>query len=177
MFSEPNQDDGRLQIVASGNKVAPIFIWEGCRNFVDHAPTLKYHGLVNRISGITFHTKIGMLELVRERCVERDMPVNFPPAFFPLTFMLPDDLEQWKRHAESHPHKKWIFKPNGEAMGRGIILINKISDVDSRARPFRTRCHHVDVFDPNEAPLAERRLSCGVCSLWLFFEAVSTITL
>jgi len=97
--------------------------------------------------------------LIRERCIERDIPVNFPPPWFPLTFVLPDDLEQWKRHAESHPHKKWIYKPNGEAMGRGIILVDKISDVDSKDRPFRTRCRNVEVFDPKEAPLKERDFS------------------
>jgi hypothetical protein len=41
-------------------------------------------------------------------------------------------------------------------MGRGIKLISKISDVDSKDKPFRTRCRNVEVFDPNEAPLAER---------------------
>lgn len=123
---------------------------------VSHGPTLKYNGLVNRLDGITMFTKIGMLELVRERCVERDIPVNFPPPWCPLTFALPDDLEQWKRHAESHPHKKWIYKPNGESGGRGIILIDKISQVDSKDKPFRTRCRNVEVFDPLEPPLKER---------------------
>jgi hypothetical protein len=101
-------------------------------------------------------TKIGMLELVRERCVERDIPINFPPPWYPLAFALPDDLEQWKRHAEANPHKKWIYKPTGEAMGRGIKLINSISDVDTKERPFRTRCRNVEVFDPKEPPLAHR---------------------
>merc|ERR1711920_500838 len=123
---------------------------------VDHGPTLKYRGLVNRIDGITMFTKVGMLDLIRERCIEREMPINFPPPWFPLAFVLPDDLEQWKRHAEANPHKKWIYKPNGEAMGRGIILVDKISEVDSKERPFRTRCRNVEVFDPKEAPLKER---------------------
>jgi hypothetical protein len=70
--------------------------------------------------------------------------------------VLPDDLEQWKRHAEANPHKKWIYKPNGEAMGRGIKLIDKISDVDTKEKPFRTRCRNVEVFDPKEPPLKER---------------------
>jgi hypothetical protein len=41
-------------------------------------------------------------------------------------------------------------------MGRGIILVDKISKVDSKDRPFRTRCRNVEVFDPKEAPLKER---------------------
>lgn len=148
--------DGEVQVVKPDDRVAPIFIWEAGRRMVDHTPTLKYRGLVNRVDGITFFTKVGMLELIRERCIDRDIPINFPPPWFPLTFVLPDDLEQWKRYAESNPHKKWIYKPNGEAMGRGIILVDKISDVDSREKPFRTRCRNVEVFDPKEPPLNER---------------------
>eukprot|EP00927_Polykrikos_kofoidii_P059694 TRINITY_DN54835_c0_g1_i1.p1 TRINITY_DN54835_c0_g1~~TRINITY_DN54835_c0_g1_i1.p1 ORF type:complete len:534 (+),score=99.13 TRINITY_DN54835_c0_g1_i1:56-1603(+) len=147
---------------------APIFIWEGCRQFIDHAPTLKYHGLVNRIVGINMHTKVGMLELVRERCIERDIPINFPPPWYPVTFALPDDLTQWKKYAESRPTKKWLYKPTGESMGRGIILVNKISDVDSRERPFRTRCRDVEVFDPRESPLEQRDFaSSGVIQEYL----------
>lgn len=150
------QADGSLEVVKPREDIAPIFIWESSRNMIDHAPTLKFRGLVNRLSGVHHFTKVGMLELVRERCIERDIPINFPPPWYPLTFALPDDLEQWKRHAESNPHKKWIYKPNAEAMGRGIILVSKISDVDSRERPFRTRCKNVEVFDPKEPPLKER---------------------
>jgi len=149
-------EDGTIETIKPSDKVAPIFIWEASRRMVDHKPTLKYRGLANRLDGITMHTKVGMLELVRERCIERDIPINFPPPWYPLAFVLPDDLEQWKRHAEANPHKKWIYKPNNEAMGRGIILVDKITDVDSKARPFRTRCRNVEVFDPSEAPLKER---------------------
>mmetsp|Transcript_46963 Transcript_46963/g.84751 ORF Transcript_46963/g.84751 Transcript_46963/m.84751 type:complete len:521 (-) Transcript_46963:104-1666(-) len=148
--------DGRMEIDKPSLRVAPIFIWEAARKMVDHGPTLKYRGLVNRLDGITMFTKVGMLELIRERCIERDMPINFPPPWYPLAFVLPDDLEVWKKHAAAHPHKKWIYKPNGEAMGRGIILVDQITDVDSKERPFRTRCKNVEVFDPNEPPLAER---------------------
>jgi len=150
------QEDGTYETTAPNRKIAPIFIWEAGRNMVDPKPTLKYHGLANKVQGVTMFTKVGMLDLVRERCIERDIPINFPPAWYPLAFVLPDDLEQWKRHAEANPHKKWIYKPNGEAMGRGIILVSQISDVDSKDRPFRTRCKNVEVFDPKEAPLNER---------------------
>eukprot|EP00931_Biecheleriopsis_adriatica_P122261 TRINITY_DN97267_c0_g1_i1.p1 TRINITY_DN97267_c0_g1~~TRINITY_DN97267_c0_g1_i1.p1 ORF type:complete len:527 (+),score=141.00 TRINITY_DN97267_c0_g1_i1:95-1675(+) len=150
------QQDGTLEVVKPKEEVAPIFIWEASRNMVDHKPTLKHRGLCNRLSGVSMFTKVGMLELIRERCIERDIPINFPPPWYPLTFTLPDDLEQWKRHAEANPHKKWIYKPNGEAMGRGIILVNKITDVDSKEKPFRTRCKNVEVFDPKEPPLKER---------------------
>jgi len=153
---QKKREDGTIETITPCADTAPIFVWEGGRRMVDHSPTLKYHGLVNRLDGITMFTKVGMLELVRERCVERDIPVNFPPPWYPLAFCLPDDLEQWKRHAEANPHKKWIYKPNGESMGRGIKLIDKITDVDSKERPFRTRCRNVEVFDPKEPPLAER---------------------
>jgi len=149
-------EDGSILTIKPTEQVAPIFIWEAGRRMVDYSPTLKYRGLVNRLKGVSMFTKVGMLELVRERCIERDIPINFPPPWFPLTFVLPDDLEQWKRHAESNPHKKWIYKPNGEAMGRGIILVDKISDVDSKERPFRNRCRNVEVFEPNVAPLEQR---------------------
>merc|ERR1719229_680284 len=150
------QEDGTFEVLKPSEKVAPIFIWESARRMVDHGPTLKYRGLVNRIDGITMFTKVGMLDLVRERCIERDIPINFPPPWYPLAFVLPDDLEQWKKHAEANPHKKWIYKPTGETMGRGIKLVGKITDVDSKDKPFRTRCRNVEVFDPKEPPLAER---------------------
>jgi hypothetical protein len=149
-------EDGSLELVRPSELVAPIFIWTACRKMVDVKPTIKYCGLVNKLDGITMFTKVGMLELIRERCIERDIPLNFPPPWYPLAFVLPDDLEQWKRHAEANPHKKWIYKPNGEAMGRGIKLIGAISDVDTKEKPFRTRCRNVEVFDPKEPPLKER---------------------
>eukprot|EP00913_Durusdinium_trenchii_P030182 g28281.t1 len=99
-------------------------------NMIDHHPTLKYRGLVNRLTGVNMFTKVGMLELIRERC-------NLAAL-------------------ASKSQGKWIYKPNAEAMGRGIILVGKISDVDSRERPFRTRCKNVEVFDPKEPPLKER---------------------
>ncbi|OLQ09787.1 putative alpha-tubulin polyglutamylase Ttll1 [Symbiodinium microadriaticum] len=153
------QDDGSLE-------VAPVFIWEASRNMIDHGPTLK---LVNRLNGVNMFTKVGMLELIRERCIERDIPINFPPPWYPLTFTLPDDLEQWKRHAEANPHKKWIYKPSCEVRRwaeasslsparmllellprtccKLTVEVNKISDVDSK------------VFDPNEPPLKERNFA------------------
>lgn len=149
-------EDGTVYTIAPSTETAPIFVWEGGKKFLDHSATLKYRGLVNRVDGITMYTKVGMLELIRERCVERDIPMNFPPPWYPLTFVLPDDLEQWKRHAEANPHKKWIYKPTGETMGRGIKLIARISDIDSKEKPFRTRCRNVEVFDPNEPPFANR---------------------
>lgn len=150
------EKDGTYKEIKPDLKVAPIFIWEAGRRMVDYGPTLKYKGLVNRVECGNMFTKVGMLELIRERCIERDIPMSFPPPWCPLTFALPDDLEQWKRHAEANPHKKWIYKPTGETMGRGIILVGKISDVDSKERPFRTRCRNVEVFEPNEAALKER---------------------
>lgn len=150
------KEDGSYETEKPDSRVAPIFIWEAGRRLLDHGPTLKYRGLVNRIDGINMFTKVGMLELIRERCIDRDIPISFPPPWYPLTFALPEDIEQWKRHAEANPHKKWIYKPTGEAMGRGIILVSKISDVDSKERPFRARCRNVEVFDPREPPLKER---------------------
>jgi len=94
---------------------------EGGRRMVDHSPTLKYHGLVNRLDGITMFTKVGMLELVRERCVERDIPVNFPPPWFPLTFCLPDDLEQWKRHANAIHIKSGFTSPMAKQWGAELF--------------------------------------------------------
>eukprot|EP00438_Fugacium_kawagutii_P032333 Skav226350 [mRNA] locus=scaffold2980:276189:287601:- [translate_table: standard] len=62
------QADGTLEVVKPREEIAPIFIWESSRNMIEHAPTLKFRGLVNRLSGVHHFTKVGMLELVRERC-------------------------------------------------------------------------------------------------------------
>eukprot|EP00929_Paragymnodinium_shiwhaense_P054090 TRINITY_DN27107_c0_g1_i1.p1 TRINITY_DN27107_c0_g1~~TRINITY_DN27107_c0_g1_i1.p1 ORF type:complete len:538 (+),score=90.27 TRINITY_DN27107_c0_g1_i1:45-1616(+) len=163
MVQFAKQPDGSSTMVKPSDKKAPIFIWEGSRPLVDRGPTLKNGGLANRIAGTDMFTKLGMLELVRERCIDRDIPVDFPPSWFPMTFGLPEDLEAWKRYAEEHPHIKWLYKPNGEAMSRGIVLVSKVSDIDTVEKPFRTRCRTGEVFSAAELAAADRRFaSSGV---------------
>ena len=57
---------------------------------------------------------------------EEDFDMNFVPA----TFNLPSDyslfLEEFKRHPAA---SMWIMKPSSKAQGKGIFLINKLSQI------------------------------------------------
>ncbi|CAE8620925.1 unnamed protein product [Polarella glacialis] len=135
----------------------PIFIWEGSRRTIDPAPTLSFHGLVNRVGPLfPLTTKVGMLQAVHAWCSRA--AVDFPPSWYPLTFRLPEDLSIWKRCAEADSKRRWIYKPNGGARGIGIILISKVKveDMDSPEEPFASRCRSARPSDLSAPPLAER---------------------
>lgn len=55
---------------------------------------------------------------------------GFDMNFVPATFNLPADyslfLEEFKRHPAA---SKWIMKPSSKAQGKGIFLINKLSQI------------------------------------------------
>ncbi|CAG9467284.1 unnamed protein product [Pedinophyceae sp. YPF-701] len=50
-------------------------------------------------------------------------------SFTPLTFILPQDWPLFLEEARRRPQCTWIFKPHGRAQGRGIYLINKLSQL------------------------------------------------
>eukprot|EP00899_Mesostigma_viride_P003533 jgi/Mesvir1/13180/Mv06143-RA.1 len=57
--------------------------------------------------------------------------------FFPVTFCLPQDygpfVEEFKRLGGT-----WIMKPVGKAQGKGIFLMNKLSQISDWRRNFKT---------------------------------------
>ena len=44
---------------------------------------------------------------------------------------LPEDLDLWKAYAIAHPDRRWIYKPNGGARGRGSKSVHCRSQLAS----------------------------------------------
>lgn len=53
--------------------------------------------------------------------------------FLPLTYSLPADYALFVEEFRRFPHTTWIMKPTSRAQGKGIFLINKVSQ--ARAPP------------------------------------------
>ncbi|KAK3261880.1 putative tubulin polyglutamylase ttll1, partial [Cymbomonas tetramitiformis] len=49
--------------------------------------------------------------------------------FVPLTFTLPADYSLFAEEFRRYPHTTWIMKPTAKAQGKGIFLINKLTQV------------------------------------------------
>ncbi|XP_067856186.1 polyglutamylase complex subunit TTLL1 [Heptranchias perlo] len=63
--------------------------------------------------------------------------------FVPVTFMLPADYNMFVEEFRKNPLSTWIMKPCGKAQGKGIFLINKLSQIkkwsrDNKASNFVT---------------------------------------
>jgi len=49
--------------------------------------------------------------------------------FYPKTFLLPEELDQFKEFKSKHPDRLFIAKPTSGSQGDGIILVKKLSDL------------------------------------------------
>lgn len=58
--------------------------------------------------------------------------------FVPVTFMLPADYNLFVEEYRKNPSSTWIMKPCGKAQGKGIFLINKLSQIKKWSRDSRT---------------------------------------
>ncbi|XP_072125491.1 polyglutamylase complex subunit TTLL1-like [Mobula birostris] len=58
--------------------------------------------------------------------------------FIPVTFMLPADYNMFVEEFRRNPCSTWIMKPCGKAQGRGIFLINKLSQIKKWSRDNKT---------------------------------------
>uniref|UniRef100_A0A8K9WVP8 Polyglutamylase complex subunit TTLL1 n=1 Tax=Oncorhynchus mykiss TaxID=8022 RepID=A0A8K9WVP8_ONCMY len=58
--------------------------------------------------------------------------------FVPVTFMLPADYNLFVEEFRKSPSSTWIMKPCGKAQGKGIFLINKLSQIKKWSRDSRT---------------------------------------
>ncbi|XP_056434527.1 probable tubulin polyglutamylase TTLL1 [Gadus chalcogrammus] len=58
--------------------------------------------------------------------------------FVPVTFMLPADYNLFVEEFRKSPSTTWIMKPCGKAQGKGIFLINKLSQIKKWSRDSRT---------------------------------------
>lgn len=71
-------------------------------------------------------------ELEKENSVmaERDEHGNFIHLdMIPLTYNLPGDYSLFVEEFKRNPNTTWIMKPTGKAQGKGIFLVNKISQL------------------------------------------------
>ncbi|XP_050775816.1 polyglutamylase complex subunit TTLL1 isoform X4 [Gopherus flavomarginatus] len=58
--------------------------------------------------------------------------------FVPVTFMLPADYNLFVEEFRKNPSSTWIMKPCGKAQGKGIFLINKLSQIKKWSRDSKT---------------------------------------
>lgn len=49
--------------------------------------------------------------------------------FIPVTYMMPADYNLFAEDFKRDPNHTWIMKPAAKAQGKGIFLINKISQI------------------------------------------------
>uniref|UniRef100_A0A2K6LKW6 TTL family tubulin polyglutamylase complex subunit L1 n=1 Tax=Rhinopithecus bieti TaxID=61621 RepID=A0A2K6LKW6_RHIBE len=54
--------------------------------------------------------------------------------FVPVTYMLPADYNLFVEEFRKSPSSTWIMKPCGKAQGKGIFLINKLSQIKKWSR-------------------------------------------
>ncbi len=54
---------------------------------------------------------------------------SIPMDFLPQSFLLPADYSLFVEEYKRNPSSVWIMKPTGKAQGRGIFIINKLSQV------------------------------------------------
>lgn len=62
----------------------------------------------------------------------------FYSDFVPVTFMLPADYNLFVEEFRKNPSSTWIMKPCGKAQGKGIFLINKLSQIKKWSRDSKT---------------------------------------
>jgi len=60
-------------------------------------------------------------------------------TFLPISFVLPGDYSLFVEAFRRNPGETWIMKPIGRAQGRGIFLINKLSQISQWKRDHRWR--------------------------------------
>ncbi|CAF1347951.1 unnamed protein product [Didymodactylos carnosus] len=57
-----------------------------------------------------------------------------PTDFIPVTYMMPADYNLFADDFRRDPNHAWIMKPAARAQGKGIFLINKISQIKKWSR-------------------------------------------
>jgi tubulin polyglutamylase TTLL1 len=51
------------------------------------------------------------------------------PDFLPITYVLPADYSLFVEEFRRNPNTVWIMKPAGRSQGKGIFIINKLSQI------------------------------------------------
>ena len=66
------------------------------------------------------------------------VPSPVSSDFVPVTYMLPADYNLFVEEFRKSPSSTWIMKPCGKAQGKGIFLINKLSQIKKWSRDSKT---------------------------------------
>ena len=66
------------------------------------------------------------------------VPSPISSDFVPVTYMLPADYNLFVEEFRKSPSSTWIMKPCGKAQGKGIFLINKLSQIKKWSRDSKT---------------------------------------
>uniref|UniRef100_A0A8D0BRC9 Polyglutamylase complex subunit TTLL1 n=1 Tax=Salvator merianae TaxID=96440 RepID=A0A8D0BRC9_SALMN len=81
--------------------------------------------------------------------------------FVPVTFMLPADYNLFVEEFRKNPSSTWIMKPCGKAQGKGIFLINKLSQIKKWSRDSKTSTIlYILIFN---LPFLRLRYKLGFC--------------
>ena len=51
-------------------------------------------------------------------------------SFWPQTYILPKEYDQLAQDILKNPLQFWIAKPAGSSQGKGIIITNKLRDIN-----------------------------------------------
>ena len=79
--------------------------------------------------------------------------------FVPTTFVLPGDYALFAEEYRRQPNTTWILKPSARAQGKGIFLINKLSQV---RKWYATQASHAKIALPAIQGVQDRRLGASV---------------
>ena len=88
------------------------------------------HQRINHFPGVaTLHYK-DELAFFLNRAAERIGVSDGWYDFFPPTFSMPDEHDEWRAVAERHPDKIWIVKPKRLTGGRGLRILTDLDSVE-----------------------------------------------
>jgi len=63
------------------------------------------------------------------KALEREGKDSSCVDFLPMTYTLPADLPLFSEEFKRSPNSTWIVKPSGKSQGKGIFLVNRLSQV------------------------------------------------
>ena len=92
--------------------------------------------------GLTKYQKVNHFpkstEITRKDCMYRhlsrmrELHGSKHYGFMPLTFILPNELDELQKAMEADLSKQWIVKPAASSQGKGIFLTNNVQDIPEK---------------------------------------------
>ena len=107
-------DLGRANIIVGSNK------FENCHKFL-----LPHQKNDHFLRTFKIGSKIGYHAVMTMYSVK----MGNMPSFYPNTFLLPEQQNEFDQHYAMHPNSVWIMKPTGGSCGRGIYIAKTKEDI------------------------------------------------